>query len=186
MKLFIHVADDSGPSEWKLTLATVRTRLPDVEISDDTDLSQYGYKTFIETPRPDRNEITQDVIEVLPILINGEWTQQWSIINLGMDIIVQQQTKILTELADLSVNRIQCRLDEFARTKNYDNILSATTYTTSKILSFAKEGQYCADVRDATWAKMYEIYSDVQNGLRAPPTTYEEIEALLPALSWPL
>lgn len=80
--------------------------------------------------------------------------------------------------------RIQTRLDTFARTRGYDGILSAASYTTSTNAQFAKEGQYCVGARDATWAKGYEIMGAVQAGTRPMPT-WAELEAELPALAWP-
>ena len=80
---------------------------------------------------------------------------------------------------------IQQRLDAFASTKNYDNILSACTYATSDIPKFAAEGQYCVNARDATWAKAYEILAEVQTGTRPMPTSIADIEADLPVLAWP-
>lgn len=184
MKLFIQLID-GVPSEWKLTLTTVKQRLPDVEITEDTNLSGFGYEIFEESPCPVRNEVTQDIIETVPVMVNGKWTQQWALTNLDMAMIVEKQTKLITDLATQCVAKIQQRLDEFARTRNYDGILSACTYANSKIPVFATEGQFCTDLRDSTWAAMYQIYGEVQAGLRIPPTTYEEVEALLPALVWP-
>jgi hypothetical protein len=82
------------------------------------------------------------------------------------------------------VAKIQSRLDTFARTRGYDGILSACTYTTSLNPKFAMEGQYCVQVRDATWGKCYGILSAVQSGTLQTPT-WEELEADLPALGWP-
>ena len=83
------------------------------------------------------------------------------------------------------VERTQKRLDDFARTRNYDNILSACTYATSTVPKFQKEGQYCVTARDATWAKLYEILAEVQAGTRSMPSGYKDIEPLLPPLEWP-
>lgn len=80
---------------------------------------------------------------------------------------------------------IQQRLDTFAQTRNYDNILSACTYATSTVPKFAAEGQYCVAVRDATWAAAYQILADVQAGTRPMPTGFADVEAALPALVWP-
>lgn len=79
---------------------------------------------------------------------------------------------------------IQKRLDDFARTRNYDGILSAATYATSAVPKFAAEGQYAVEARDATWAKGYEILTAVQAGTRPLPTL-EALAAELPALVWP-
>ncbi len=78
----------------------------------------------------------------------------------------------------------QARLDDFARTRNYDGILSLCTYATSTNPTFAKEGQYGVNMRDATWAKLYEMLAEVEAGIRPVPTGYVDIEAELPVLDW--
>lgn len=80
---------------------------------------------------------------------------------------------------------IQQRLDDFARTRNYDNILSACTYATSNVPKFHAEGQACVTLRDATWAAAYAIMVDVQAGKRPMPSSLADIEADLPAAVWP-
>ena len=79
---------------------------------------------------------------------------------------------------------IQAHLDNFARTRNYDGILSAATYATSTVPKFRAEGQYAVEARDAAWAKGYEIMGAVMAGQRAMPTLEEVIDEL-PALAWP-
>lgn len=83
------------------------------------------------------------------------------------------------------VAAIQQRLDDFARTRNYDGILSACTYATSTVPKFAAEGQAAVNLRDATWAAAYEILAEVQAGTRPMPASLADIEADLPALGWP-
>lgn len=80
----------------------------------------------------------------------------------------------------------QSRLDDFAKTRNYDGILSACTYATSSITKFQVEGQYCVNMRDSTWATLYQILADVQGGLRPMPSGYSDIESELPDLVWPV
>lgn len=79
---------------------------------------------------------------------------------------------------------IQKRLDDFARTRNYDGILSAATYAVSVVPKFKAEGQHAVEARDATWAKGYEILAAVEAGTRPLPTL-EALAAELPALAWP-
>ena len=79
----------------------------------------------------------------------------------------------------------QLRLDTFARTRNYDGILSACTYATSSIPKFQAEGQYCVNARDNTWAALYSILAEVQEGTRPIPSSYADIEGDLPILIWP-
>lgn len=79
----------------------------------------------------------------------------------------------------------QKRLDDFARTRNYDSILSACTYVGSPVLKFAQEAAYAVEARSLTWAKLYEMLGEVEAGTRPMPTGYNDIEAELPALQWP-
>lgn len=91
-----------------------------------------------------------------------------------------------TPLQQRVVDGAQKRLDDFARTRNYDGILSACTYATSNVPKFASEGQYAVEVRDSTWKKLYEILDEVQSGKRPIPTGFADIEPELPTLEWPL
>jgi len=86
-------------------------------------------------------------------------------------------------IADFAAG-IQRRLDDFARTRNYDNILSACTYATSSVPKFAAEGKYCVSARDATWNTCYSILADVQTNARPMPT-FNQIISELPDLVFP-
>ena len=79
---------------------------------------------------------------------------------------------------------VQKHLDDFARTRNYDGILSAATYATSAVPKFKAEGQYAVEARDATWAKCYEVLAAVEAGSHPMPTL-DELLAELPVLTWP-
>lgn len=89
------------------------------------------------------------------------------------------------EFIAMTTAAAQDRLDAFARTRNYDGILSACTYATSAVPNFAAEGQYCVQARDQTWAALYALMADVQGGTQPMPETIEAVMALLPALEWP-
>lgn len=94
-----------------------------------------------------------------------------------------EQTAI--DLQAAIVLATQARLDAFARTRNYDGILSAATYASSGVAKFALEGQLCVTARDATWATLYSVLAEVQAGTRAVPESFADIEPLLPVLDWP-
>lgn len=83
------------------------------------------------------------------------------------------------------VDATQKRLDDFARTSNYDGILSLCTYATSAVPKFKSEGQYGVDARDRTWAKLYAILDEVQAGARPMPGGFAGVEPDLPVLEWP-
>lgn len=82
------------------------------------------------------------------------------------------------------VGLAQERLDNFARTRNYDSILSACSYSGSAVPRFAIEGDYAVVARDATWARCYELLGQVLAGAIQQPTL-DEFDALLPVLEWP-
>lgn len=103
----------------------------------------------------------------LHVWVSGAWA-------LSDDLVIKSYT------AD-----IQKRLDEFAQSRGYDDILSACTYATSTVPKFKAEGQCCVDARDATWAKCYTVLADVQSGARPMPTK-AELLAELPVLAWPV
>jgi len=79
---------------------------------------------------------------------------------------------------------IQSMLDETAKERGYDSILSLCTYATSTNAKFAAEGQAAVEWRDEVWAKGYAILADVESGARAIPTV-DELLAELPNFVWP-
>lgn len=83
------------------------------------------------------------------------------------------------------IDATQKRLDDFAKTKGYDSILSACTYATSKVPRLRVEGAYCVDVRDNTWEQLYSLLQEVKTGVRPVPSGFSDIEPLLPVLAWP-
>ena len=110
--------------------------------------------------------------------------RQYIATSLKPEYFIPIQAAPAVDLKTEVTDKTQQRLDDFAKTRNYDSILSATTYATSKIAKFATEGQRAVDLRDETWAKLYEILEDVTTGKRVAPKTFEEIEPELPVLSW--
>lgn len=108
-----------------------------------------------------------------------------------VEVIAKTQEEIDAEIALKNeklqkeiVDSTQFRLDQFARTKNYDGILSACTYATDPSPTFSAEGQRCVDLRSNTWSTLYTILAEVQAGTRPIPSGYADIEPDLPSLTW--
>lgn len=79
---------------------------------------------------------------------------------------------------------VQKHLDDTARTRNYDGILSLCSYASSADTKFGPEGRAGVAWRDAVWASCYSILGDVRAGLRLAPTE-ADLLAALPAMVWP-
>lgn len=94
------------------------------------------------------------------------------------DEIAKQTRSALTEV-------VQNYLDETARERNYDGILSLCTYATSLNDKFRTEGQAGVEWRDEVWAACYAILDEVLAGTRSVPTN-EDLLAELPGFTWPV
>ena len=102
----------------------------------------------------------------------------------GRPILQDPQPPTAEQIIAQYTAAVQKHLDDFARTRGYDGILSACTYATSTVPKFKAEGQYAVEARDATWAKCYEVLAAVEAGSRPMPTL-DELLAELPVLKWP-
>ncbi len=109
------------------------------------------------------------------------WETTWTVQEKTEEEIQQDLARLQSSI----VSSTQKRLDEFARTRGYDSMLSLCSYATSTNPTFAAEGQYGVEARDATWASLYTMLAEVQAGTRPIPSGFEDIEPELPALSWP-
>lgn len=162
------------------------------------------FAVVFPTPQPTFDYITQVARETFPELTHkGIWEQRWEITSRFIEytdaqgIMHSVDEQIAEAVAADKASKesaikasveqaTQQRLDDFAKTRNYDNILSAATYANSAVPKFRAEGQYAVEARDATWVKLLQILSDVESGNRPVPQDYTDIEAELPPLIWPV
>lgn len=141
------------------------------------------YDTDIHTSVPgDAVEIT---VEQHQALLAGQSEGKRIMADLqGRPVLRDPPAPTAAQLVTQYTAAVQKHLDDFARTRSYDSILSAATYATSTVPKFAAEGQYAVEARDATWAKCYEVLAAVEAGSRPMPTL-DELLAELPVLAWP-
>jgi len=92
---------------------------------------------------------------------------------------------ILSRIKEEIKSFTQRRLDEFAFTREYRSIGSASGYAGSHISRFNDEGVYCKRIESETWSILYNILEAVEVGTRDIPTGFAEIESELPVLRWP-
>lgn len=147
---------------------------------------EFGYDVVFAAPPPAYDPMTQYAREIEPLLTPlGKYQQQYEILDLDAETIAANQARAQEQLIASITTATQARLDDFAKTRNYDGILSACTYASSTVPKFAAEGQYCVNARDETWATLYSIMGAIQAGTHPVPTGYADIEAELPVLEWP-
>lgn len=144
-----------------------------------------GYAVIVDVPVPSYNWVTQGLREITPVESNGIWTQTWEVYALTDNEVAANTVIYRERLYNSIVNSTQKRLDDFAKTRQYDGILSACTYVTDTNPRFQSDGAYCVEQRSATWAKLIEMLAEVDAGTRPMPTSYADIESELPPLVWP-
>ncbi len=140
-----------------------------------------GYVYVNPQPLPVYDAHTQTVDSGTPVLRDGKWYIGYVVRSLDATELQQKADEFKEQI----IQSAQTRLDEFARTRGYDGILSACTYASSTVPKFQAEGQYCVDARDNTWATLYTILSEVESGIRPSPIAYSDLEPELPVLTWP-
>lgn len=143
------------------------------------------YEWVFPAPQPSFDGNTQAVREITPIKIGQQWQQQWEVYALDPQTVEQNRIEEKQRIENEIVVNAQKRLDVFAQTRGYDNVLSLCTYATSGNQKFAVEGQYGVQMRDETWLKVYDVFAEVESGVRTLPSGYAEIEPELPPLTWP-
>lgn len=79
---------------------------------------------------------------------------------------------------------VQRRLDEWAKERGYESILSLCTYATSTVPKFQAEGQRGVEVRDTCWQFGYSLLAQVESG-QAPIPSEDELLQMLPPMEWP-
>ena len=169
-------------NQFGLTFDQVRKLFPNQSFPADGQIDTPEVSSYAPAPTPQYNPATHAVRETAPV--GG--VQQWEVYALPAEEATANQAAAAQALRQSIVDATQQRLDVFARTRNYDGILSACTYADSSVPKFATEGQYAVQARDATWAALYALLAEVQSGARPAPTSFADVEPLLPALEWPV
>ena len=154
------------------------TSFPDV--LDAATLAAFDAAEVVPVAAP-AVDLFHTAVEGTPVLVGTDWTATWTVVDATAEEIVERKIALQAAV----VAQTQARLDNFARTRNYDGILSATTYAGSSVQKFQIEGQYCLGARDATWATLYTLLAEVEAGTRPVPGSFADVAPDLPVLAWP-
>lgn len=179
------LVENGSVSKYPYSAERLRSDNPGVCFSmrmSNESLAEWNVYPVQATDKPASDAITQTVVEDNPIFVDGQWVQVWEVrANSAQEIAARKQA-----VKDKITVRVQERLDSFAQTRGYDNIVSACSYASSSHTKYGPEGRYCVQARENTWDVLFQIEADVIAETRPMPLTYEEIEPELPVLAWPV
>lgn len=177
------LVDKSIIKEYPYTIENLKQDNPQIsfpqEMPDEL-LKTYGVYIVVDTDAP--LVASNQIAEKNGCKFNADksrWEIDWKV----REKTLSEQQQENTQLKNNIVSVVQSNLDNFAKQKNYDSILSLCSYASSTIQKFKSEGQLGVSLRDSTWDKLYQILADVESGKRDIPTI-DEILSELPALVW--
>lgn len=103
----------------------------------------------------------------------------------GSGVIISDVTpEMLNAVIILVKDRVQSRLDAFAQERGYDDTKSICTYVNSQIPQYKLEADRAIYLRDLTWSALYGYLSNIESGSIPLPTSWGDIEVILPSLTW--
>jgi len=166
------------------TIGRLRKDNPNVSFPKNIPLStlaEYDVYPAILAADPDHDPMTHRVVtDSSPTQVNGAWIYAKSLVELSLQERIDNRDKVI----DRYVGAVQAHLDEIARSRNYDSILSLCTYATSTDAKFAAEGQAGVEWRDAVWTSCYQTLEQWNTGAIDTPTI-DDLIASLPEIVWP-
>ena len=147
-------------------------------------ISETGKLEFASLVTPLDIEIANDFFSEFPAFcwsyIEGEMVLKDDAQELK-DVAIAEKAAIIEEkrLEQIKltlIETVQKILDDGAKEKGYDSIISACSYVGST--NFGDEGRSFLDWRDAVWTYVYQLESDISDDTRTEPTIEEFIAEL--------
>ena len=141
-------------------------------------LPSYGFYPFSGSHPPNHNTDTQRVEQSYQL--SGQYViETWTIVDLTPE---EQQAQVVSRLTEIG-NRIQPYLDSQVSVKQYDSIVSATSWNLSNITTYKAEAEQATVYRDQVWQEFGNLVASVQSGNATAPTADEWFASLTPL--WP-
>lgn len=99
------------------------------------------------------------------------------------ELATMNQRKSGQVIDDLKIEATR-RLDEFAKSRGYDNITSVASYANSTDPDYLAEANRAIYLRDRWWRILTTLMNEVLSGARPIPESFDVLAAELPALTW--
>jgi len=143
-------------------------------------LADWGVYPVTIADNPAYDENTQQVVTASePTLVNGVWTLTKSVESLSAE---DQQAKVKAKMDTYSA-AVQNLLDNTAREKGYDSLISMVSYANSTKAKWAAEATAAIEWRDSCWNEaLVQMGKYVASGVEP---TLEEFIAAMPEPNWP-
>lgn len=138
-------------------------------------LAAKGWYPFNPATAPAYNQTTQKLVETRTFT-GSAVNQSWQVVNLTQQEQIAFATARLTEIG----NQITPFLDGQVSAKQYDNIVSATSWNLSNITIYKQEGQQATAYRDDIWQRFGNLVAGVQAGTTPVPTSAAWFASLPP------
>jgi hypothetical protein len=172
----LHIQNRANPIEW----------YTEASFEDMPVVPPYHYAREIVKVKDDKIIVSY---ECLPIKLDALLAD----INREVSLPLSKQASV--NVADLDQDLVarvivlikelaQKALDDFAKSKDFDNILAAISYKDSSEPSFAADAVKAVTVRDQTWVALHSYLQDVTNGTQPVPASESEVLSKLPPLAW--
>ncbi len=144
-------------------------------------LVEQGWVQVEVTNRPQYDELTEYIVEDIPIFVDNVWIQSWLVKKYDIEIITNKEQEIFKQKINEIIQVVDNLINKTAIDLQYDSKESLCTYVNSTIPKFNHEANIFIVWRDNVWAKCLEIQNDVMNGIRVLPTI-EELLLELPKM----
>lgn len=135
----------------------------------DEELKEFGYLRVIQEEYPTNLDEFKKIVDKSEVR-GDTYVIAYEIVG-----------KDLNELTALFKEKVQQLLDNKAKEKGYDNVLSACSYA-GYDNPFKVEGEAFGKWRSEVWSKGYAILKDITEGHRKLPESFKEILDELPIL----
>lgn len=151
------------------------------EVLTDACLAEFNLVKLCYTVPPviSRN---YKIVDTGQSLVNGTWTVMYQAVLLENTELVEALDACMRDMSSI----VQQYLDDFAKLRGYDNIISAISYSTSTVPKFATEGVYAINARDSVWAAAFSYMNEIETNIRQLPVNLSDILTVLPTLAWPV
>lgn len=90
-----------------------------------------------------------------------------------------------SEMLDSYENSVAAYIQSFVRQRKYIDVADCVSYIHSKLGQRVVEAVYVAGKRDDIWVAWNALRAKVEAGTATLPTTWADVQALIPALAWP-